>query len=579
MSIPTSEIPQERQDHARTLLDASAYGRMPGPIQDRLVRTLDRARDSAPTVEAYQILVNPNRALPNAPFSRLNEDELSKILDVVALRPVLRHSMWYPFVAEAILETSPPAAVRAKAIDVACLPLRSAEINDREDRLSARAYYLEDHQERLVTLDGALRANGFTSASSEDRVRVLEVLELVGGTGLIVFNMLLDQGRPADGWTRLRAGVADMFQRDLRDSTTLLDQLHRLVGGTIDSRVEIRPTHRAAGTHREGGRRVANQYGRWGRDENVTGQWVAFRQRSLVGDLANLGTLVDKAVVLDSLVAEVAMPSRHINQDNRGTCEATTFLHRLAQYCPPEYARLAVDLLLTGTSNLAHATDGRPFQPPEDAFPSDDSNRSVTERLTQSATMRYWRSGFSLRGRRAAERDDLYRNVRNERRDATNPTGGQRDGFLGRFNWRQDDRDGEAMVRAMFGIDHQIVRARPYVHGQNAQAMPSLRQALAASPGRPVFVAVEWGTGGHAFDVLEITDDPEHPRVVYWNPWGGAMIAYLDGVPITYGGAGWTGQVDTSGGPTRRTEDQDAGVQSMSMATFRRILKWVMVQR
>ena len=105
------------------------------------------------------------------------------------------------------------------------------------------------------------------------------------------------------------------------------------------------------------------------------------------------GQPIDKKQVLSDLVDEVGVPYKFINQNNRGTCAATSISHKLALEQPAEYARLVTDLATTGKSNLAN---GDTIQVPSpDVFQSDNSTRSDGERLLQSSLMDYAHPGFS----------------------------------------------------------------------------------------------------------------------------------------------------------------------------------------
>lgn len=572
MSVPTSEIPQDRQDRARERLDAATWGRLPSAIQDRLIRELDRASDAPTVIEAYQFVIDANRGFPEARFPDLREEEQSRLLDTLRLRPDPGHSLALRAFLDALVETSPADAVRARAVAVASRPLDANDLSDRDDRLMLRAYLLSEQRDRLFALDAVLRRDGFRSASAADQVRILEVLQATGRMGLLEIGLLVDTTRQPPDWSRLRRGEADMLSRDLPGRGTMLDHLHRIAAASaLDSRVEVRASVRRYSD--------TGEFSQFASTRTVRGREVVFRNRDLRSDLAGFGELEDKALVLGALVGELASPSSHINQDNRGTCETTTVTHRLALFCPAEYARLSADLVLTGRSTLQ---DGSDLVPPDDAFPNDDSARSVTERLLQSAFMRYWRSGYRVRP--GQDRNDLYRNVARTRPDPTNPSGAQQDGFRGSYDWHQDDRDAQRMVTAVFGRTYQVVRQHPITR---------LRQELRDHPGVPVFCCLDWGRttrrqgnrritsiAGHCIDVMIIRDDPSPSIVGFWNPWGAPDVAYVNGTPVLFAdtSVGWDASRQSGrGAPTRWTVHSERGLQAMSLADLQRLIRCVIV--
>jgi hypothetical protein len=201
----------------------------------------------------------------------------------------------------------------------------------------------------------------------------------------------------------------------------------------------------------------------------------------------------------------------------------------LALTNPAEYARIATDLSTNGVAMLA---GGVMIAPPSDAFAQDNSNRSVSERLFQSALMRYGRGG-------------KYTNA---------------DTGVGL------DLDEQIKVlQALNGKGYKSVTHLPHVGGvfDRGEINADTKRELAA--GRvPVYARLRWNGGGHAVEITKI----ENGRVYFRNPWG----AHIDGVSTGVGG-------DYSRkNPPRRVEDPANGIESMSEQDYDRHLKSIVVE-
>lgn len=240
---------------------------------------------------------------------------------------------------------------------------------------------------------------------------------------------------------------------------------------------------------------------------------------------------------LYEVVRELTSPDNAINQGNRGTCTMTNVVHDLADDHPAEYARLVHALVTTGTATLAN---GDKIRVPADAFSSDNSERSTSERLLQSALMEYAHPGYH---------------------SAMNPTGGKGghsyDGF--------DDRREGGLTAEEVARVQQAVYARPtdVTSGTFAghEMLERARVMLADDQHHgPVQAFLEWGDGVHVVELTKIDGD----RVQFRNPIGG---------PEPYSGGGEdTLRVRNTGAtykdPTRRVDDAGDALESMTVSDF-----------
>jgi hypothetical protein len=174
-------------------------------------------------------------------------------------------------------------------------------------------------------------------------------------------------------------------------------------------------------------------------------------------------------------------------------------------------------------------SNGDAFAPPDEAFAVDDSNRSASERLTQSALMQYWQSGY----RRPDGQQPQYRNVRPPQQNNTTGAGQISDGFDGTFNDRRSSDDQLRTMQNLFGRRHRMVYVEGYSRRIGAPVITALRQHFAQHPDNPAIAAMSWVQGGHAIEIVHI--DPagaQSPMVHYWNPWGAAIVVFINGFPM-----------------------------------------------
>jgi len=276
------------------------------------------------------------------------------------------------------------------------------------------------------------------------------------------------------------------------------------------------------------------------------------------------GAAIDRKQVTEQLLQEVANPDFYINQGNRGTCTVTATTHRLASQNPAEYARLVTDLATSGQSKLANGDTIT--VPGTDSWQQDNGTRSHGERLLQSSLMAYARPGKTYQNWNAGP-DGVRGNADDGFPDPTNPANRSIDGY--------PDRNGSGLVpdelnRVLTGIHGKKFEA--YEKSYNFQddskdRMEKLQDQL-KSGNKPTHIDISWGTGGaHALEVEKI----EGGRVYFRNPWGGGNI----GATGTTNGSAAN---NTGSGPTRKVEDGNRGMESMTEADFQKYMLRVYAQ-
>ena len=84
----------------------------------------------------------------------------------------------------------------------------------------------------------------------------------------------------------------------------------------------------------------------------------------------------------------------------------------------------------------------------------------------------------------------------------------------------------------------------------------------------PTHIDISWGSGGaHALEVAEVKGG----RVYFRNPWGGGNIGPT-------GSTNGTAVNNTGAGPTRKVEDGNRGMESMTEADFQKYVLRVYAQ-
>ncbi len=268
------------------------------------------------------------------------------------------------------------------------------------------------------------------------------------------------------------------------------------------------------------------------------------------------GTALDKKQVTEQLLQEVANPDFYINQGNRGTCTVTATTHRLAAQNPAEYARLVTDLSTTGQSKLANGDTIT--VPGTDSWQQDNGTRSHGERLLQSSLMSYARPGKTYQNWNAGT-DGIRGNADDGFPDPTNPNNRSIDGY--------PDRNGSGLIpseleRVLTGIHGKKFEAyeKSYNFQDDSKDRMEKIESQLKSGNKPTHIDISWGTNGaHALEVEKI----ENGRVYFRNPWGGGNI----GATGTTNGSAAN---NTGAGPTRKVEDGNRGLESMTEADFQK---------
>jgi len=247
-----------------------------------------------------------------------------------------------------------------------------------------------------------------------------------------------------------------------------------------------------------------------------------------ITDLA--GAPQNKSKVMEDVIKELNKPSQNLNQDNKGTCTVTSMTHTLAEHNPAEYARIVTDLATTGQSKIAN---GDTITPPADGFPQDNSNRSVSERLFQSALMNYGRPGAGYQNWNKAG----FPQAGGGTVDNGFPPNGSNLGAL----------DNKRVMEGLFNKKME----------RYTDKLPDRIKTEIGKGNGPVFTGVRWGNGNHAIEITKI----EGGRVYFRNPWGPGAVA-------PNGTASGSAANNSNAGPLRQTEDQSNGIESMTIDQF-----------
>lgn len=276
------------------------------------------------------------------------------------------------------------------------------------------------------------------------------------------------------------------------------------------------------------------------------------------------GAAVDKKKVTEQLLQELSNPDLEVNQGNRGTCTVTSATHALVSKNPAEYARLVTDLSTTGRSKLANGDTIN--VPSQDAWQQDNGTRSHGERLLQSALMDYARPGKGYQnwnagpdGTRGTPDDGFV--------DPTNPNNRSMDGYPDRSASGLVPDELKRVLSGIHGKKFEVYTGSFNFRDDQKDMMEKVKSQL--KDGKvPTHIDITWGAGGmHALEVTEVRGG----RVYFRNPWGGGNIGPT-------GSVNGTAQNNTGAGPTRKVEDGNRGLESMTEADFQKHVGRVFVQ-
>jgi hypothetical protein len=259
---------------------------------------------------------------------------------------------------------------------------------------------------------------------------------------------------------------------------------------------------------------------------------------------------------------EIQNPAGTINQHNRGTCAATTVQYNVAIDMFAEYARIAAGL--ASPSGSVQLANGETMNRVPDSLAQDDSVRSPSERLIQSAFMDFANGTLTYRnnaggsgqatettnGRDGSFTEDGTREaglVAGESRRLLSAVTGREWQSNTTYASHRLERDASGFRRAMTGIYDLLPSAGP-IDFRDPFVTVALRHQ--ADPNARTPVGMDWGGGGHAVTVERIADG----RVYFRNPWG-AQPEIAAGTMLN--------------DPPRRMEDPSRGVASMTIEDFR----------
>ncbi len=252
------------------------------------------------------------------------------------------------------------------------------------------------------------------------------------------------------------------------------------------------------------------------------------------------GNPVTPAQYSEQLLQEVSAPDNFIDQSNRGTCTCTSISHKLAAKNPAEYARIATDLALTGQSKLANGA--AISVPGPTAWQGDNSTRSHSERLIQSSLMNYARPGKTY--------------INNQGTGGTSV-----DGWADRPGGGLTSNEEERVMEGLYNKSVDVYDGEWNFRDDKKDIVNKIRGELGRGVSH-VNVDLDWGSGGHAVEVVKV----ENGRVFFRNPHG------TNGVGATGTNQG-TAANNTNSGPLRRTEDSAKAIQSMTLADFEKAVR------
>ena len=252
------------------------------------------------------------------------------------------------------------------------------------------------------------------------------------------------------------------------------------------------------------------------------------------------GQPVTPAQYSEQLLQEVSAPDNFVDQSNRGTCTCTSISHKLAANNPAEYARIATDLALTGQSKLANGAAIN--VPGPTAWAGDSSTRSHSERLIQSSLMDYARPGKTYVNNQGAG-------------------GSSVDGWADRPGGGLTSGEEERVMEGLHNKSFEVYDGEFNFRDDKKDIMNKIRGELGRGVSH-VNVDLDWGSGGHAVEVVKV----ENGRVFFRNPHG------TNGVGAT-GTIQGTSANNSNGGPLRRTEDGAKAIQSMTLADFEKAVR------
>ncbi|MBX3270168.1 MAG: hypothetical protein KF729_07895 [Sandaracinaceae bacterium] len=589
MAIPTNEIRQPEQDAIIEAIGAP-YGDLGEAIQDRVVRDLHACWSHPEVRDAYLNILGAGPGSQDVPtaFPDLPEAAQRDVLDTFALFPGMPEPLLFVLDRLAALDDC-SSELRDAIVRFVARPLRLREATDEHVREDVRSADAIEQGPRLSALAHLLGHPTFRERGDEERRALVRVMDATGRDGLPYLLQLLEP--ETERWAKgsaYGAGTVAMFTEDFVEGLTLLAILERAAQAPLNWSVAPVPAYIETGLRegapplieQTGGRRRRRRLLVFNRTlKNLRSRPNAASTARIVR--AQLAEGVDhdavegqrRGVLLDALLTEIADPSGFIDQNNRGTCAITVLVHRLAEIRPAEYARIATDLFLgdyAGRATAAQETrlaNGDRIRATDDALDLDVSARSASERLMQSALMRYWREGSHRVGQ-----PESYRNVAPSRATRGTATGEQTDAYVSERGWRWK-RDYHRTVEAVLHAQFALVK-----HG----AVEQLRAHFTRSPGVPVSTGVHWGTrSAHQIDVVAL-DESNHdaPVVRFWNPWGATPMRRWGSILVDVDdGVQATGTVSHDDAPRRRTVAGTRGIQEMSLAVFRKNLMFVLLPR
>jgi hypothetical protein len=256
--------------------------------------------------------------------------------------------------------------------------------------------------------------------------------------------------------------------------------------------------------------------------------------QELAPEFEKMGITRDQ--LLDSIMTEAGDPGK-INQDQHGTCAATSLQYLLCDENPAEYVRLMSGLL--SPEGKATMRNGPVLVRDANSIAPDNSiNRSVSERIFQAAMMEYCNGDLNYdnssdidKGLRPAE---IIRGAQALFKQLYEPYTGDKPGILGSL----------IEISAFNGLEK-------YVKDDKQDIVDKLMERSSFN----TLAGIDLGEP-HMVVVKRV----ENGRVYYRNPWGPTYLR---------------GNADNM--PPLVIENELTGEESMDIHTFKKIVKFIII--
>jgi hypothetical protein len=148
--------------------------------------------------------------------------------------------------------------------------------------------------------------------------------------------------------------------------------------------------------------------------------------------------------------------------------------------------------------------------------------------------------------------------------DPKNPNQRSIDGWPKEKTSGLNNNEQEKVLRGLYGKKYTFYNGSFMTALDKQTTMNKIKGELGAGRG-PVEANLNWGSGGHAVEVTEV----KNGRVYIRNPWGGDVGRT--------GSINGTAKNNTNNGPLRVVENQNEGLESMTIKDFEKAAEGIYV--